>query len=607
MNLKRSSSASLSLVALRATWLVASAALVCGCTEPELDPCAPDSGLECPISCDETCSGGTPFCDTARDVCVQCLDAEDCAAIDNGTGTCAAGACIAQCEAGFGDCDGRYDNGCENALLGPQHCGACGTTCEVDEHCAPVNLATETAYECHTRTVENTYTLGSQAPVFVADALVQDDGTIVAAGHAGDRVSLAVGQIGEAGRATAFVIKYRDGAVAETWTGIASDASSYLRIEAAAQDEAGRIFIGGSIKGSASLLGETVSAQNGEDLFIAAVAEDGTVDWQRVWGSIGDDRVTGLVYQNNTLFVLGEIEDTVGDGTCTGAKSPCTYVARFTLAGTRTYSASAHGPIVPGSARFAVTSGDDEMTTVGATFEGTLNLQTGTTFAAEGDTDAFLVRWSARSGTLPNPTHLTGSGGQRLSALGSTYPMSADVAFAIDFTGQTTVGGKSFDAAFGRDTLRFLPGGSIDDFVATQTKERGNSSLVRAVGREEPIAGALVRPVSTLYAFHYDEEFDSFGTTALAIGQTDALVMRQRRGLLQDVSSSVESLSWAMTLRNQGDLSITALAQSRTDSAHAPTANITAVAGTFENNVTVDGTPLSGSSPFNAFVLAIRE
>ncbi len=51
--------------------------------------------------------------------------------------TCAGGICqIANCDPGFGDCDGIVTNGCENTLDSLQNCGACGVTCDRD-HATP--------------------------------------------------------------------------------------------------------------------------------------------------------------------------------------------------------------------------------------------------------------------------------------------------------------------------------------------------------------------------------------------------------------------------------------------------------------------------------------
>ena len=51
--------------------------------------------------------------------------------------SCAGGICqIANCDPGWGDCDGVVTNGCENTLDSLQDCGACGVTCDRD-HATP--------------------------------------------------------------------------------------------------------------------------------------------------------------------------------------------------------------------------------------------------------------------------------------------------------------------------------------------------------------------------------------------------------------------------------------------------------------------------------------
>lgn len=45
---------------------------------------------------------------------------------------CEQGACRALCDAGYGDCDGDYENGCEQRLNSLEDCGACGARCSID-------------------------------------------------------------------------------------------------------------------------------------------------------------------------------------------------------------------------------------------------------------------------------------------------------------------------------------------------------------------------------------------------------------------------------------------------------------------------------------------
>ncbi|MEZ4390038.1 MAG: hypothetical protein R3A48_02990 [Polyangiales bacterium] len=53
-----------------------------------------------------------------------------CAAGANASAQCRDGGCQVSCEAGFADCDGRVDDGCETDLrASTEHCGACGAGC----------------------------------------------------------------------------------------------------------------------------------------------------------------------------------------------------------------------------------------------------------------------------------------------------------------------------------------------------------------------------------------------------------------------------------------------------------------------------------------------
>ncbi|MEO0324980.1 MAG: MopE-related protein, partial [Myxococcota bacterium] len=50
---------------------------------------------------------------------------------------CADGACVATCDAGFGDCDGVFETGCEvETATDPANCGACGNACVGEDICA---------------------------------------------------------------------------------------------------------------------------------------------------------------------------------------------------------------------------------------------------------------------------------------------------------------------------------------------------------------------------------------------------------------------------------------------------------------------------------------
>ena len=125
---------------------------------------------ECPAGtlCDvpsATCKPGCTDahkCITGKDCCTgSCFDlASDTAhcgkcdticAADHGTPGCAAGACtIAKCDTGFGDCDKKVDNGCEQTLTTTAHCGGCGVACAPASGTGECSTGTCTISKCDT-------------------------------------------------------------------------------------------------------------------------------------------------------------------------------------------------------------------------------------------------------------------------------------------------------------------------------------------------------------------------------------------------------------------------------------------------------------------------
>jgi hypothetical protein len=92
-------------------------------------------GGACTLRCDTgfgDCDGMEPTgCETSLQTtlahCGACGRA--CPMRAHATATCTGGTCGFTCVAGYGDCDGAVDNGCESALNRPDACGACGVTC----------------------------------------------------------------------------------------------------------------------------------------------------------------------------------------------------------------------------------------------------------------------------------------------------------------------------------------------------------------------------------------------------------------------------------------------------------------------------------------------
>jgi hypothetical protein len=90
-------------------------------------------------ACQITCSAGWGNCDGNVDNgCetnlntnpLRCGSCTNACSTANGTATCSAGVCGITCLSGFGNCDNSASNGCEvNLKTDPAHCGACPTVC----------------------------------------------------------------------------------------------------------------------------------------------------------------------------------------------------------------------------------------------------------------------------------------------------------------------------------------------------------------------------------------------------------------------------------------------------------------------------------------------
>jgi hypothetical protein len=80
-------------------------------------------------NCNGLASDGCEADLRTTDHCGACGNA--CAPVPNGTNSCANGQCaIATCNAGFGDCNNQYADGCESSTsTSTEHCGACGASC----------------------------------------------------------------------------------------------------------------------------------------------------------------------------------------------------------------------------------------------------------------------------------------------------------------------------------------------------------------------------------------------------------------------------------------------------------------------------------------------
>ncbi len=75
-------------------------------------------------------------------MCPSCADAP------NARSSCVAGACQLTCNAGFYDCDRRYETGCE-AAESVEHCGSCDTRCVVPANSTATCVMSRCGFTCN--------------------------------------------------------------------------------------------------------------------------------------------------------------------------------------------------------------------------------------------------------------------------------------------------------------------------------------------------------------------------------------------------------------------------------------------------------------------------
>jgi hypothetical protein len=106
--------------------------------------------------CAATCAAGfancngnpDDGCETATTTLTDCGGCGVVCSFANAAESCASGTCsLGACDAGFGNCDAQAANGCETTLGNVTHCNACGNAC-TNSHGATSCAGTAGAYDC---------------------------------------------------------------------------------------------------------------------------------------------------------------------------------------------------------------------------------------------------------------------------------------------------------------------------------------------------------------------------------------------------------------------------------------------------------------------------
>lgn len=218
-----------------------------------------------------------------------------------------------------------------------------------------------------------------------------------------------------------------------------------------ATDPAGNVLVAGNFQGTEFFDGAstTTSAGMSEDIYLAKLSSNGTLQWVRDIGSTGSDRAYAVAADpQGNVGITGYFAGNVDFG---GASLQATgplngFVAEYDGAGTLRGAQAITGPSVNFGNAIAADAAGNWL--VAGQFTGLSNFS-GTALQAAGQGDAFVAKYAATDGHL-----------QWVRGLGSPL---AELAYAVD----ADPAGISVSAGFFRGTAVVAPLGQL--FSAGQT------------------------------------------------------------------------------------------------------------------------------------------
>lgn len=129
----------------------------CGTSCVPCEPAMPGGQPACipsgdSYACDTGCGAGFhacgPTCKADNDPNACGAACTLCFARANSTRACVDGVCALDCNDGYDDCNGGYNNGCETSLNLPSSCGECGRQCTAPLHGIPTCTNMECTFAC---------------------------------------------------------------------------------------------------------------------------------------------------------------------------------------------------------------------------------------------------------------------------------------------------------------------------------------------------------------------------------------------------------------------------------------------------------------------------
>ncbi|KAA9325025.1 SBBP repeat-containing protein [Adhaeribacter soli] len=241
-------------------------------------------------------------------------------------------------------------------------------------------------------------------------------------------------------------------------------------------DGSGNIFITGQFQGSATFGGTTLTSTGNLDVFVAKLDAAGNFLWVRGGGSSGNDAGFSIaVDATGNVLATGSIEGsaTFSGTTLTGSGSRDAFIVKYNAAGTILWSRKVGGSGWDESRAIAV-DGTGNSYITGA-FEGTATFGS-TTFTSSGNQDAFLVKidgsgniaWARKAGGVD-----TGNGD---AGLAITVDNSGSSFITGRYVGPATFESATLSADGNTFITKYNSSGSL--IWAREAKSRESKGIV---------------------------------------------------------------------------------------------------------------------------------
>lgn len=256
-------------------------------------------------------------------------------------------------------------------------------------------------------------------------------------------------------------------------------------IHAIDYDDSGNIYVTGTFQDTTLLFGQTLVSAGMEDVFVASIKPDGSLNWLRVGGGLSGDSGADICVDHNYVYVVGTYRDqiTIGDTLLNSEGTMDVFIVKYDLTGSFQWAESAGGVNEDKGKSIAVDNSGNIVITGDINFTAKFD---DFTVPYVGFSDMFVAKYNG-SGVCQWAT----SGG------GSIYDSGECVEIAKN--GDIVVAGNFNDQAV-FDTFTVSSAEYADVFIARYSADGAVQEVVSAGGPgNEGIRKLAVDSISNIY------------------------------------------------------------------------------------------------------------